>query len=172
MNNITKTLLGGAAVCALATAPAMAGNVPAFHVTALHAGHAVNKTKIYQPGRTHLTYTYGVSSYVPASDLGTAVNLIYTYYKWNSNASLCTQPKMKVKVPKKSTYAKLGHNTESYSEGCGSPTIFYGDTYDLKNAAGEGNVDSFQSDLIGKFSNGSTKYLGNLYLDVNVSIGQ
>ncbi|HEX4157950.1 MAG TPA: hypothetical protein VHY79_05705 [Rhizomicrobium sp.] len=172
MNNITKTLLGGAALCALATAPAIAGNIPAFHVQALHAGHAVNKTKIYQPGRTHLTYTFSVGTYVPASDLGTAVNLIYTYYKWNSSDNLCTQPKMKIKAPKKTQYAKLGHSTETYSEGCGSPTVFYGDTYDLTNSKGEGNQDSFQSDLIGKFKNGSTKYLGNLYLDVTVSIGR
>jgi hypothetical protein len=172
MNNITKTLLGGSALCALATAPAMAGNIPAFHVTALHAGHAVNKTKIYQAGRTHLTYTFAVSSYVPASDLGTGVKLAATYYKWNSSDNLCTVPKMTLKGAKKSTYGKIAHNTETYSEGCSSgPTVFHGDEYTLKKASGEGNSDSFTSDLIGKFKNGATKYLGSLTLDVTVNIG-
>jgi hypothetical protein len=44
MNNLTKTRLGGVALCALATAPAMAEDVPDFHVTVLHAGNVVNKT--------------------------------------------------------------------------------------------------------------------------------
>ena len=71
MKSITKTLLGGAALCALATAPAMAGNVPHFNVTALHAGNVVNKTRIHSPGRQHVTYTFAVYSSVsiPASDL-------------------------------------------------------------------------------------------------------
>lgn len=45
MNAIIKMLLGGTALCALATASAVAGNVPAFHVTALHSGSVVNKTR-------------------------------------------------------------------------------------------------------------------------------
>lgn len=64
MNSITKTLLGGAALCALATAPATAEDTSAFPVTAVHAGHVVNKTRVHTPGRTHLTYTFGVYTYV------------------------------------------------------------------------------------------------------------
>lgn len=172
MNLITKSLLGSAAVVALATAPAMAGGAPHLSVTALYAGHAVNKTKVHNPGRKHLTYTFGVSSYVPASDLNVTVKLAGTYYKWNSNRSICTAPKEKIKVPKKSTYAKLGHSTETYSLGCSSgPTVFYGDTYDLTNSSGEGQTDSFVSTLIGKFSNSGVKYKGFLHLDVSVHIG-
>jgi hypothetical protein len=172
MNYITKTLLGSAALCALATAPSMAA-VPAFHVTALHAGHAVNKTLVVEKGRSHLTYTFGVSSYVPASDLNNTVHLIYTYYKWNSNDSLCTDPKEKIKVPKQSEYATLGTATETYDEGCSNgSTKFYGDTYDLTNSAGDGQTDSFTSKLIGKFENEGTKYKGTLNLDVDVHIGE
>jgi hypothetical protein len=172
MNNIIKILLGGAALSALATAPAIAGDAPHFSITALHAGNAVFKSKLQVPGRKNVTYTVAVSTYVPASDLGTAVHLLGTYYKFNSNSSLCTTPKMKIKVPKKSTYAKLGHATETYSEGCASgPTKFYGDTYDLKKAKGEGKVDSFVSVLTAKFKNSRGKYNGTLNLDVKVSIG-
>jgi hypothetical protein len=82
----------------------------------------------------------------------------------------------KIKIPKKSTYAKLGHATETYtetySEGCGSPTVFYGDTYKLTNPAGEGQTDRFVSALIAKYENGGQEYKGTLYLDVSVAIGE
>jgi hypothetical protein len=170
MNLLTKSLLGGAALCALATAPAIAANLhPAMHVTALHAGKAVNKTVIHNQSRTHLTYTFGVYTYVSASNAGTAVKLAATYYKWNSNGTLCSSPKEKIKVPKKTKLAKLGHSTETYSEGCASgPTVFTGDTYNL-NAPNTG-TDHFTSTLIGKFNNGSAQYKGTLHLDVTVTI--
>jgi hypothetical protein len=45
---------------------------PAMHVTALHAGHVVNKTKVYDPGRCGArcsTYTFGVYSSASASSV-------------------------------------------------------------------------------------------------------
>ena len=50
MNAITQALLAGAALGALATAQAIAGNVPYFGITALHAGNVVHKTRMAKPG--------------------------------------------------------------------------------------------------------------------------
>jgi hypothetical protein len=169
MNNLTKTLLGGVALTALAAVPANAAKHPAMHVTALHAGKAVNKTKMHVPGRQHLTYTFGVYSYQPAS-APPAQHIFGTYYKWNSSGNLCTAPKEKNKVPKKSIYGKLGTATETYSEGCSNgPTVFYGDTWTNKTGVA-GNIDQWRGVLTGKFQNGSTKYKGTLNLDVRLTI--
>ncbi|HEX4157300.1 MAG TPA: hypothetical protein VHY79_02400 [Rhizomicrobium sp.] len=172
MNNLTKRLLAGSAICALATAAAIAGNVPHFSITALHAGHVVNKTRAHTPGRQNLTYTFSVSTYIPASDLHKTVKLP-DVYKFNSYSTICSSPKQKIKVvPKKTQYAKIGTYTETYSEGCSSgPTLFYGDTYKLTNPAGEGHNDYFVSSLIGRFKNSHGKYKGTLNLDFTVSIG-
>ena len=50
MDKITQTLLGGAALCALATAPAMAGDAPNLRVFALHGGHVIHKTRLTKTG--------------------------------------------------------------------------------------------------------------------------
>lgn len=171
MNNLTKTLLGGVAIAALASVPATAAGHrhPAFHVQALHAGHAVNKTKIMNNGATHITYTFGVYSYQSAS-APKNTHLVNTYYKWNSNGTTCSAPKMKIKAPKKSVYAKIGTASETYSLGCPSgPTVYLGDTWSNKSGVA-GNTDTFRSVLTGKFKNGSTKYKGTLNLDVSVFI--
>jgi hypothetical protein len=116
----------------------------------------------------HITYTFGVYTYASASSSG--VKLGATYYKWNSYSSLCTTPKMKIKAPKKSVYAKIGTSTETYSFGCPSgPTVFYGDTWTNKTGQ-SGNTDTFVSTLTGKFTNSRGKYKGTLNLDVSVSI--
>jgi hypothetical protein len=177
MNSISKTLLAGAAFGALATAPAVADNVPNLNFTALHRSNVVHKTRMTKAGHgedcSRICTGSTVSTYIPASDLDKKVNLIYTFYKWNSNNTICSQPKEKIHVvPKKSQYAQIGTATETYSIGCSGPTVFYGDTYKLKNPAGEGKTDSFVSTLIGKFWNNGVKYKGALILDVNVNIGE
>ena len=177
MNAITQFLLAGAALGALATAPALAGDAPHFRVMALHAGHAVNKTSFRDPSRQHLTYTFGASTYVPASDLRKKTKLPDTYYRWSTYFSCSATMAMQqtLRVPKRSTYAKLGKATETYSQGCSfGPTVFYGDTYELINQAGEGKTDSFVSTLIGKWTERLTgvKYKGTMHLDVSVAIGK
>ena len=173
MNNLTKTLLGGVALAALATAPAMAKDAHHYalhNVTAIHAGHAKNKTKIHNQGATHRTYTYAVYSSQPAS-AAKKTHLIFTYYKWNNSGTLCSSPKMKIKLASKKTiYGKAGTASETYSEGCPSgPTVFLGDTWTNKTGS-SGDVDQLTSSLIGKFHNGSVKYKGTLNLDVSVFI--
>lgn len=169
MNKLTTTLLGGVAMCALAAAPAMAAKHYAMHVTALHAGHQVNKSKMHAPGATHVTYTFGAYSYLSASS-APKTHILSTYYKWNNSGTLCSAPKMKIKAPKKSVYAKIGTASETYSFGCPSgQTVFLGDTWTNKTGV-SGNVDTFVSTLYGKFHNGSLKYKGTLNLDVTVFI--
>jgi hypothetical protein len=174
MNNLTRILLGGAAVCALTGTSAAAQAAPAIHFTALHGGRVVNKTRLHSPHRclrsdscTEYVYTS-----VSASDLDKKVKLIDTFYKLNSNDTLCSVPKQELKVPKKSTYGKVSAATETYSEGCASgPTTFYGDVYKLTNPEGEGKVDTFISRLKGKIQLNGNTYKETLYIIPYVTIG-
>ncbi len=170
MQKLTRTLLSSAAAGALAAAPAMAQPThPGFHPVALHAGHAVNKTKPRNQGATHLTYTFGLYSYQPAS-APKKTHLFYTYYAW-LESTLCGFPQEnKIKAPKRSIYAKIGTARETYSFGCASgPEVFYGDTWTNKTGM-SGETDQFVSTLISKFTNSGKKYKGTLNLDVSVFI--
>ena len=178
MNNITQTLLGGAAFCALATAPAMAAGAPSIHAAALHPGHqTVLKTSMQKGKIAHITSTIAVSTGVSQSaDYKKAVKLAATYYTYYDSGSFCnSSEKQKVKLAaKKTQYAKLGTSTETYSGYCSTaPTVFYGDTYDLRSKNGAGHNDAFVSTLVGK----KIHYNGGIYdidlnLDVSVTIGQ
>ncbi len=176
MNKLTRTLLGGTALCALA-APAFAAAAPKMHVRALHAGHVVNKTKVHNQTAQHITYTFSVYTSVPASDFHKMVPLVSTFYKWNSTTDSSIydcggNPRMKIKAPKKSLYGKIKTGTESYSFGCSSdPMVFYGDNYKLTDASGEGKTDAFVSTLYAWFKNSRGRYKGTLNLDVSVAIG-
>ncbi|MGH6875874.1 MAG: hypothetical protein ACREHV_00695, partial [Rhizomicrobium sp.] len=117
MNKITQTLLGSAAFCALATAPAMAAGAPDVHVVAAHPGHqTVVKTSMYS-NIAHLTSTIAVSTSVTASDLKHVVKLAGTYYTYYDSGSFCnsTEKQKQVLKSKKTKYAKLGTSTETYS---------------------------------------------------------
>jgi hypothetical protein len=176
MNHLTQTLLGSVAMTALAAVPSNAKPAhPAMHVTALHAGKQVNKTKFHVPGATHLTYTFGVYSTLPASSVG--AHVAGTFYKWNSqNASgyytLCSNPKQKLKTPKKTVFGSTKADTETYSLGCPSgPTVFHGD--DWTNVSGvAGDVDTWVSTLKGKWKSkaNGVKYKATLNLDVTLNI--
>jgi hypothetical protein len=171
MNSLAKPLLSGVALCALATVPAVASNGPAFHVQALRRGHVVNKTNMQNQKAQHITYTFGVYTYVSASDLYKTIPLAGTFYKWCSTSSCFgPEPRQKIKAPKKSKYAKIGTATETYTFSVG-PRVFYGDTYKLKDAAGEGQTDTFVSSLYAWFTDNNSKYKGTLNLEVSVAIG-
>lgn len=176
MNKLTKTLLGGVALCALTGAPAIAQpKHHAFYFTALHAGRVVNKTKLRNQRHClyHISYcTLAFYTSVPASDLNTRVKLVDSFFKLNSNSTICSNPKQKIKAPKKSVYAKIGTATETYSFGCPSgPTTFYGDTYKLTDKSGFGQTDTFTSVLVGKFKRNGKVYKGKLFIDAVVTIG-
>ena len=168
---LKKILYAGAALCTISAAPAFARNAPSVAVVALHAGHAVMKTQMHTPGKNHISSTGSAFSTIAASKK--TVKLIYTYYTYLSSGSFCNiQAKQKVKLStKKTKYAKLGTSTESYSEGCGTPTVFYGDTYKLTAKKAPKNPDTFVSTLIGKgFHYEGEKYDGKLNLNVSVTV--
>ena len=148
MNAITQALLAGAALGALATVPAVAEEVPHFNFTALHAGHAVHKTRMRDPSRQHLTYTLGISTYI-AAELDKKVKIPFPY-TWNG-----TKEKFKV-APKKTECAKIGKYTYSTTNG----GVGYGTTYKLTNP--DCHTDRFVSTLIGWFQNNGVKYKGTL----------
>ena len=174
MSKLTQSLLGSTAAGALLVTPAIAQPThPGFHPVALHAGHAVNKTKLLNQGATHLTYTFGVYSEQPAS-APKKTHLIYTYYQWVtswSDSFTCTPLKTRIKAPKRSIYAKIGTATETYSFGCtnGVQPVFYGDTWTNKTGT-SGETDRFVSTLAAKFTSSGKKYKGTLNLDVSVFI--
>lgn len=163
MKNLTKILLGGAAFISLATTPAMAQDVPDFHVTVLHTGKVVNKTVFHDPSRQHLTYTFEAYATIPA-ELDKKIKL-GVLSSWGCSST------QKAKITQKATYGKAGIYTETYSANCsGAGEVFYGNTYKLTNSAGEGKTDTFVSTLIGKFEKNGVKYKGTSNLDFNVTI--
>jgi hypothetical protein len=170
MNNLTKTLLCGAALSVLTAIPATAQHKhPSFSFRAFHAGRVVNKTKLRNPGAMHLTYTFGVYDYIQAQ-LNTKVWLGGS--KWNSYSTICSAPKTKVKfAAKKTQYGKINAATQTYSLGCSSgPTTFYGVDYKLKDPAGKGKIDLFRYSVIGTFKNANGKYKGTLNADVSLTL--
>jgi hypothetical protein len=167
MNRINQTLLGGAAFCALATAPAMAG-APSVHVAALHPGNQhVVKTSMHNGSKITSTISISTSD---SSGLNQTVKLAATYYTFYDSGSFCNSSEKQKQVlkSKKTKYAKLGTSTETYSGYCSTaPTVFYGDTYDLVKKKGEGKTDSFESTLTGK----KIHYNGGLYnIDVHMMV--
>ncbi len=173
MTKLTQTLLGGSALCALMAAPATAQpKHPAMRVTALHAGHAVNKTKLHDNRCGSCTYTFGVYTSQPAD--AHRQDLYGTFYKLNGtvsgNFTFCSKPKQHVKVPKRSVYARVEPGTETYSFGCPSgQTVFYGDVWTNKTGV-PGNADTFVSSLIGKIKYEGQKYRIQMDLNVKVTI--
>ncbi|HEX3945621.1 MAG TPA: hypothetical protein VHW69_16200 [Rhizomicrobium sp.] len=146
-----------------------------MHVTALYAGHAVNKTKLHDLSDCrHSCYTYNIYSSASASSVDQ--DIFGTYYKWNSAPNgywtFCSNPKQKVKTPKKTVYGSTKADTESYSFGCPSGlTVFHGDAWTNKKGVA-GNVDKFDSYLIGHLKGPSAKYKGVMHFYVEVTITQ
>jgi hypothetical protein len=166
MNSITQTLLAGASFCALATAPALAGDIPPFHVTLLNAGHVVAKTGLHHAGRTHVTSTIEVSTAIPASDLDKKIKL---------GVFVDCSGKFKFKITKKPTYGKAGIYSMTQSEACFNSSagdMGYGNTYKLTNPNGEGKTDSFVSSVIGKVEYKGVKYKVTENVEYNFIIGE
>jgi len=166
---IKGLLLAGASLATFGASAAYAERAPTIHVAALHPGHAVVKTPMHSSKVSNLTSTFLVySSVSTAADYKVKTKLIYTYYAYYDSGSFCGTSNGKTKVilsTKSTAYAKLGTSTESYSEGCGTPTVFYGDTYKLTTKSAVGQVDSFVSDLHGK----KIHFQGEVY-DINTNL--
>jgi hypothetical protein len=174
MNSITQTLLVGAAFCALATVPAVAGDVPDIHVVALHPDHqTVLKTRMHKGGVPHITSSIGVSTFVPASDLDKKVKLPATFYAFYDSGSFCNAPGKFKLQERKTQYAKLGYATSTLSGFCSTgPAVLHGNTYKLVNPQGEGKTDSFVSSMTTRVEYNGVKYKFTLNLDVSVVIGE
>lgn len=173
MNKLTKTLLGGVALAALTTAPAMAQQKhPGFHYMALHGGRVVNKTKMPNRGATHITYTFGIYTYASFSQAyRQKVHLQSTFYL-NSNSSICNPNRRHFRVDQKKTeYGRTSLGKETYSFGCPSgPTTIYGMDYKITDPDAEGHTDHAEATYKARFTNSGTKYKGTLNLDVSIQI--
>jgi hypothetical protein len=168
-------LLAGVSICTICAGAAFAKTAPL--VAQMRPGHAVVKTAVH-PGVTpaNLTSTASVSTGVSTSaDYKKKTNLLGTFYTFLHSGTFCNEPKEKAVLTsgKKTSYAKLSTGSVSYSEGCGSPSKFYGDIYDLQKKTGAGKTDSFSSALKAhKVVFGGTTYKhGTLNLNVHVQIG-
>jgi hypothetical protein len=172
MNNLTIALLGGVSATALVAVSASAGtmnHMTGQHLTALHAGKVINKSKMHNAGTTKIYSTISVFTYGTTSS--NKQELLGTFYKYNNSGDLCSVPKKsKIKAAKKSVYGKVATGSITYYEGCpGAQPTFYGDYWTNKSGK-SGQTDTFQSVLTANFTNGGAKYKGQLTLDVNVFI--
>jgi hypothetical protein len=155
MNNLTKTLFAGAALCALTAVPAAAEGAGPFHFTAHYGGRVVNKTKMPNHGATHVTSTFSVFTYEPASlPLGTKLS-----YQLN----ICPDPKKIKLTPKKTKFGKTSVEVQTYS-GCASIMA----NYTLVKQPSSGDTDSFRLSMSSKFKQNGTKYKGTLNIDSNL----
>lgn len=172
MNKLTQALLTGAALCALMAAPAVAGDTPAFHVSMLHGGKVINKTKFHIPGAQRLTYTFGIYSSISSSSLDEKIKLNGGNLIFGTDVFGCGNPTTKIKFDlKKTIYGKGGKYTETYSDGmCGHPTVHYGLTYKLTDPNGQGHTDELGIAASGKIQQGGTKYKVKLTYDFTVEI--
>jgi hypothetical protein len=172
--SIKGVLLAGASLCTICAGTAFAKSTPHL-VAALHpnAGHVTFKTSLHPKNATDLTSTASVATGVTTADHLIKTKLAATYYTFLHSGTFCNPPKQKVVLStKKTKYAKLSTSTESYSEGCGTPSVFYGDVYDLFSKKVPKKADKFTSSLIGKnvVFGGTTYKKGTLNLDVSVTI--
>jgi len=135
--SFTKTLLAGAALCALATAPALAKKAPAIHFV---GGAANAHTQIHQKTAAHkvpggdytITLTISASGSAAAL-LGNAVSIYEAAWIDTTN---CTEPKNKAKYAKKTKVAKISLDVVTGTvSGCSNTFSFYGPLYTLTKKA-------------------------------------
>jgi hypothetical protein len=173
MNRLAKSLLGGVAFGALVGTPAFAlQQASGPHIKALHGGRVVNKTKMPNRGATHLTYTFGIYSYISfAQAYRQKVHVQGTFYVF-STGSVCDTDRKHFKIKQKKTeYGRASVGTETYSFGCPSgPTTIYGMDYKITDSNAQGKTDHAVGTLKTRFTRSGTKYIGNLNLDVSLAI--
>jgi hypothetical protein len=147
MNNLTKTLLCGVALCAFTAVPAVAESAGPSNVTVLHDGRVVTKTKMHR-GATHMVSTFTAFAYESASTA--TVGTKYPVFE----LIVCNTTKpMKVKAPKKTVYGKISANTQTYS-GCGHVNV----GYTVIKQPGPNTNDTFSMVVKSEFVKDGTKY--------------
>ena len=173
---IKGVLLAGVSLCTICTGAAFAKSDTHVLVAQMHPGHAMVKTQLHQTPGAGLTSTQAVSTGVSiSSDYMKKTMLAATYYTFLNSGTFCNEPKEKVKLSvKKTVYATLSTGKETYSEGCSTPSNFYGDVYDLQTKKAANKTDTFTSSLDGKkvHFNGMVYKKAKLVLDVSVLISK
>lgn len=165
MNNLTKPLFGSVALCALMTVPAVSENADSSHMTALHGGRVINKTRMSNPGGTRAHSSVTFFSYVPFSGYYRQKHTLFvSYYRWN-NGDPCTPPKIKI-GPKKTQYGKLSVSTETYTvTGCQNGPVEHDLlNYKITDPDAQGKTDFGHVVFVGR-SEGK-KYKGTLNLNI------
>jgi opacity protein-like surface antigen len=171
--SFTKTLLAGAALCALCTAPALARTAPPIHLAGIETplkmkpgapGHY--KTNGVHPDVPSFTETITFSGSLSKSSFKGVPVMLWgeTWFDF----STCMEPtKEKGVFPKSSPAAKIASATSTGTvSGCGSTIYtFYGPLYTLKDK--KAKSDSFAGDITAK------KFVGynlDLHAITNLSI--
>ena len=135
---LTKTLMAGAAACALCASPAFAGVAPSIHVAALPTtlhmksnGALHGKTDAGNPNATHFTETITFFGTLSSAEKGSAIMLWgETWY----NSVTCAAPTDEVAhFPKHTMGGRISVGTSTGTiSGCGSKIYtFYGPDYTL-----------------------------------------
>ena len=173
---IKGVLLASVSLCTICAGSALASTSPHVLVAQMHPGHAAVKTSLHTTPGSGLTSTQAVSTGVSAkADYMVKTKLAATYYTFLNSGTFCNPPKEKVKLSTtKTLYATLSTSTETYSEGCGTPSTFYGDVYDLQTKKAVKKPDTFTSSLDGKkvHFDGTVYKKATLNLDVSVTISK
>jgi hypothetical protein len=170
-----KTLLAGAALCALATAPALA-SAPSFHLAGttaraitMHNGSMHSKTDVRDPGYTNFTETVTFAGTI--SETGFYKNPVLVWAEvWLYSSCGTAVPNEKGKVAKKAAHGKVAAGTSTgTATGCTNGTVytFIGPVYTLKSKTA--TSDSFTFDLDAKAP--GIKYKLKLVGNTNLTIG-
>jgi hypothetical protein len=107
-------------------------------------------------GATHVTYTFGIYTYVSASTpLRTKI--------MGLSEKMCPAPQKVTLSPKKTVYGKVKLDL-TYTNGC--ETI--APIYTLVKQPNPGDTDEYEVTIISKFEQDGTKYKGKFNLDYNV----
>jgi hypothetical protein len=168
--SLAKSLLAGAAICALCTAPALSREAPNIHIASadtpltMKVGSGLHqKTSSARPDVGTFTETLTFTGSLSFVAFKKTPTMLWgeTWY----DPSTCAAPtNEKGKFPRTTAIAKISTGTSTGNiSGCGSTIFtFYGPIYDLKMKA---KSDSFSGVIFAKKFN---KY--NLTLNVNTDL--
>ena len=174
MNMFNKTLLAGAAICALASAPALASHAPNIHLAGVKTavkmtvtGISHNKTNIVDK-KSYTNYTTTISLAGSLTESVYYKNPVLLYaYDWIED---CTQPaNQKFKITTKPTAgkAKAGSSTGTRSS-CGSTVFTYlGPVYELKSKTA--TSDSLVGQLAAKHTSSGYNLTANFPTSLTIT---
>jgi hypothetical protein len=157
--SLVKTLLAGAAVCALCTAPALAAReAPKIHlahtdfsnITKQAAGHFKSDGRVHPA--INFTETVSFSADVPKSDL--KMPILLWGEAWYNSSDCGVIPNQKAKFPKTTAAASIKSGTSTGTiSGCGSTVFtFYGPLYKLTDK--KAKKDAFTGNITAKHFSG------------------